>query len=390
MRLAWAPWPLPRARVLARFTVIAVLAAATLLLYLGIGRFIVEGPEQLPNGDFSAGLDGWTRSGDVSLVAPGVVRIVNDAAPRSAGIQRLLPGGAATIYLNLSGEMRLTGVVGGEIEYQRARLILFSREADATPRFSLPHEAVRAEGTHDWKRYERTFRVPPTTVIVVSAQLVQATGTIEVRNLKVTPARIRPGFDMAQDLLIAAWVVAVCWTLWPLVWAARRQWSLLVVLLGLAGIGAATLVNQDTRIMLRLWVDKIVPALHAANPAPLPAPPPPGQQMGAVQSAGAAAAALFAEGPNMLWQRIDKSGHFTAYMMLAFVVLTLCRRRWPGQIPLVPLLALFGLAALSEVWQFMSEDRGPSFSDVGTNSAGVATGLLLQMILAWTWATFRR
>jgi len=56
----------------------------------------------------------------------------------------------------------------------------------------------------------------------------------------------------------------------------------------------------------------------------------------------------------------------------------------------VPLLALFGLAALSEVWQFMSEDRGPSFSDVGTNSAGVATGLLLQMILAWTWATFRR
>ena len=56
MKLEWAPWPLPRSQVLARFAVVAVMAALTIALYVGIGRFYVEGPEQLPNGTFSAGL----------------------------------------------------------------------------------------------------------------------------------------------------------------------------------------------------------------------------------------------------------------------------------------------------------------------------------------------
>ena len=365
----------------------ALLAAVTLLLYVGIGRFIVEGPEQLPNGSFSAGLDGWTKLGEISLVAPGVVRIANDQPAKSAGIQRLLPGSDVTTYLNLSGEVRVDSVIGGPIEYQRARLILFSREPDGTPRFSLPHEAVRTEGSHDWKRYERTFRVPPTTVIVVSAQMVQATGAMEVRGLRVTPARIRPGFDAAQYALMAIWAVAVTWMLWPLFIAVRRDATLLVVLAVLAAIGGATLINQDSRIVLRHWVDTYVPALHAAEPPPIPvARPAAAPAPDAVHAAGAAVSALFAEGPNMLWQRVDKTGHFSAYVVLAFIVLALSRRRWPGTVPLVPIVALFSLAALTEVWQFMSEDRGPSFSDVGTNSAGVATGLVLCWLTVRLWA----
>lgn len=386
MTIRWAPWPLSRGRVLARFAVTALLTILTLALYIGIGRFIVEGPEQLPNGNFSAGLDGWTRLGEINLAAPGVVRIVNDQPAKSAGIQRLLPGSDATTYLNLSGEVRVDGVLGGPIEYQRARLILFSREPDATPRFSLPHEAVRTQGTHDWTRYERTFRVPPTTVIVVSAQMVQATGVMEVRNLRVTPARIRPGFDAAHYALMAAWVVAVAWILWPLFTAVRRDATLLVVFAVLAAIGGATLMNQDARIVLRRLVDTYVPALHAAEPPPIPvARPAAGPAPDAVHAAGAAVSALFAEGPNMLWQRVDKTGHFSAYVVLAFIVLALSRRRWPGMVPLVPIVAVFGLAALTEVWQFMSEDRGPSFSDVGTNSAGVATGLVLCWLVVRLW-----
>jgi VanZ family protein len=55
-------------------------------------------------------------------------------------------------------------------------------------------------------------------------------------------------------------------------------------------------------------------------------------------------------------------------------------------VPVFPLAALLALAALTEVLQFLAEDRGPSLQDVATNAGGVLTGALLALL----WAVARR
>lgn len=374
----------PRGVVLG-FAVAALLAAATLVLHVAIGRFVTDGPERLANAGFASGLAGWTTRGEVTDAGAGAVRLVSRDPHASTGVQQMLDGTADEIFLTLAAEARSEDVVRGRLAWQTARLLLASRDDRGRWRFGLPHEVMRLRGTNDWSRYEKTFRVPPTDEILVLAQLIQATGAMEVRGLSVRQAHGRPGFDIAARTLMAGWLVAGLWILWPLFRGVRRDPVLLPLLAVIAGIAVATLATQDNRLVLRAHVDPVIAWFEQVpRPAPTasaPAAPP--------ATARPQAASDVVEGPDMLWQTIDRAGHFTAYTLLAALALIVARRRAPSRPPWLLVLTLLAAAGLTEVMQLMSEDRHANPDDALINAGGVVTGLVLASLCLWLVARFR-
>lgn len=347
-----------------RLLLAALLSVVTLVLYVAIGRYEIVGDERLANASLSAGLDGWSQRGEVAL-SGGVLAIRNEGPGGSAGLQQVLPGSDRPLYLSVSGEVRSEDVRRGRSAWQSARLILVARGADGNWRFNLPHEVMRLAGTHGWDTYTRTLRLPAAEAYLFSAQLVQATGRIEVRNLSVREARIRPGFDSAAFVLMAVWLASGMWIILPLFSRARTEpWSAAALVVTLL-IAVGTLATGDVRSGVREWL-----AARIDVPTQVRATPP------AAPAAGGAGV-LVVDGPNLFWQMLDKSGHFTAYAVLAVVLVGAALRRVPGRVPAGALAGLFAYGAVTEVLQLMSQDRGAAVSDVGINWAGALTGLCL-------------
>ncbi len=369
-----------------RLLLAAGLTVATLLLYLGLGRYEVTGDERLANAALAVGFEGWAVRGDVAAAAaPSAATVRNPDRAGSAGLQQTLAGSGRDLYLSVSGEVRAEDVRRGTRGWQAARLILVARGADGGWRFNLPHEVMRLSGSKDWTTYRRTLRLPAAEAYLFSAQLVQASGLIEVRNLSVREARVRPGFDSAAFVLAACWLAAGLWILAPLAARARGDGWSAAALLVVAAIAIGTLASGEVRSVAREWLAaqlEIPTQIRAGPVAPAgPAAPP-----AAARPAGTGTL-LVTDGPNLFWQAIDKSGHFTAYAALGFVLLGAALRRWPGRVPVGTLAALFAFAAATEVLQLMSQDRGASLFDVGINAAGAATGLLALWLVrrAFRW-----
>src|SRR5690606_8411903 len=110
--------PMSRAGLLARVLAAAALAAATLLLYHGIGRFDLAGPELLPEAAalVARGPDaapGWQRDGRAVPDGADGLHLQNDDPRGKAVVYRALPVPPGASHLSLAAELRLQDVAGG-------------------------------------------------------------------------------------------------------------------------------------------------------------------------------------------------------------------------------------------------------------------------------------
>lgn len=327
-----------------------LLAALTVALHAAVGRYQVAGPNLAP----ALGAPGWALQGGVTI-ADGVATILNVDPAGSAGLQFDLPGVAAETHLMLTGTVRTQGVRRGRLGWQQARLILGSRDAGGALRWGLPHEAMRVSGDRPWRTYSRVLHIPPSPSLLLSAHLVNATGQLEIRDIAIRAAQVKPGFDQAVDALKGLWLLLALAWLAPLARAARRDNRLWLIPVAMAAILVATLAPQEGRLVVRTAIASLSPDLREA-----PGVVQPGQ-------------AIVVQGPNMLWVAIDKAGHFTAYAGLAALALLLA----PGWLTF-GLVLLF--AGLTEILQLFGADRGPALFDVVVNMAGVLTGTLPVML----------
>ncbi|MFC3230918.1 VanZ family protein [Marinibaculum pumilum] len=412
---------LPARGLLLRALAAVLLAAVTLLLYLGIGRFVESGAELLPPLDAS-GSGGWQRSGQVLANGPGGAALRNADPAGAATLSALLPVPPDARFLRLSAEIRMADVAGGRQLWESGRLILLSRDAPGGDwHYDWPHTVIRDTGTLPWQTVGRAFLVPAGGEVRVAAQLLRATGSLWVRNLSLRRADERHWFPPARQLLIALWVVGMAWILWPLarpvgqVLRGRRptwrQAGRLAVLALVLAIAAAVLVPPAGKQAFRDLADAGWSLArdwtgHAAPPAgdgAAPASCGPVEdgaadgvagrrplQPGSPGTAGAAPApdgrTDFVAPQQFRWLVADKLGHFAGFALLAFLSLATVprdgdRRRW-----LLPILALPGFAALTEVWQVMATTRGASLADVAIDCAGLLAGALAWLgmrLLLW-------
>ena len=412
----------PARPLLLRALAAILLAAVTLLLYLGIGRFVENGAELLPPLDAS-GPGGWQRSGEVLADGPGGVALQNADPAGAATLSALLPVPAGARFLSLSAEIRMTGVAGGRQLWESGRLILVSRDGPGGDwHYDWPHTVVRDTGTRPWQTVSRAFLVPEGGEVRVGAQLLRATGRLWVRNLSLRRAEERPWFPPARQLLIALWVLGMAWILWPLarpvgrILRGRRptwrQADRLAVLALVLAIAAAVLVPPAGKQAFRDLADAGWSLArgwtgHAARPdgegaAPAACGPAadgaadggagmrplrPGSPDTASGAPAPGGRQDFVAPQQFRWLVTDKLGHFAGFALLAFLSLATVpgngdRRRW-----LVPILALPGFAALTEVWQVMATTRGASLADIAIDCAGLLAGALawlgMRLLLRW-------
>jgi len=401
--------------VLARLALAVLLAAATLFLYLGVGRFALTGPELLPSPPGAAAPDGseiqhggWRIRGDVGVQGAGHVHLRNGEPSGQASLFRLLPVPAGASHLALSAEIHLRDVVGGRDLWHRARIILPSRPAggDVTSwRYDLPHTLVRRQGSADWTRVEEVFEIPPGSEVLVSLQLLHATGSFQVRDLSLRAAVEKPWFPPLQIALVLLWLAAAAWILWPVlrpILAAlgqgrpSRQHLRVVAALAvaLALVGGA-LLPADAKQQLRDLVPDIrfgsatsdlsrgePPAAaeyrveDGQHPEPVTGPSQP------VLAPSDSLTPDFLAPHRLRWLIVDKGGHVAGFALLAFLACWAAAgsgglAAW-DRVALIS--ALVGLAALTEVWQVMAMDRGASRDDVAINLVGLALGAMLWAV----------
>lgn len=89
---------------------------------------------------------------------------------------------------------------------------------------------------------------------------------------------------------------------------------------------------------------------------------------------------------------LRKAAHFSEFAALGvgftWLFGMLCSKRLPSVI--LPLVCGFSAASIDETIQIFSPDRGPSIKDVGIDTAGVVTGILLLTILHLLIVKIRR
>lgn len=385
-----------------------LLAGITLLLYLGIGRFVPDGPDLLPPIAAGDAGSGWTASGDVRLDGEDGVALSNGDPDSSAILAIRLPAPTGRRYLALAADLRLQDVVGGRQLWESGRLILVSRTGAAGEwRYDLPHTVIRTTGSMAWRHVDRTFLVPDGSQIQVAVQLLRSTGRLWVRNLSLRPAAERAWFPLASTLLVLCWLLAAAWILWPLAAPiaatlrsrrlAAQPLRLLAVLLTLLAITAGVLVPPEGKQLVRglagsAWSAgrSLVTSGSLATPAEQCALPPAGAVLPDLKpldpqslAAGPPSPAPdqdFVSPHQMRWLMVDKLGHMAGFALLAFLSLWAARplgRR--GRLLLLAALPAF--AGVTETWQVMATTRGASLADVAIDIAGLAIGALAWSIV---------
>lgn len=379
---------MPWRAILARALLAAALAAATLLLYLGIGRFDLTGPELLPPLPAQPGPStDWQMRGEVVPDGAGGVMLHNaDPAGHAVLFQRLaVPAGIS--HLSLSARIRLDGVHGGRDLWHRARIILPTRPAGgdaASWRYDLPHTVVRRQGSSGWTPVEEVFRLPADSEVLVSVQLLHATGSFQVRDLSLRAAVEKAWFPPAAHLLALFWLLAAFWTVWPILGpmltrlrrgrVEGRDLRIVAVLATAVAIATAALLPSEAKQHLRF----LVPTFGTLTPQAAPAADRPAMAQTA-PSAAPSSAPDFLAPQRLRWLAIDKGGHVAGFALLAFLACWASRGPARGRVPTLVAVAggLIGLAALTEVWQVMAEDRGASRADVAINLLGLGLGALV-------------
>lgn len=89
---------------------------------------------------------------------------------------------------------------------------------------------------------------------------------------------------------------------------------------------------------------------------------------------------------------LRKAAHFSEFAALGFSFAwfygMLCKKRiWSLALPFV---SGASAAAIDETIQLFSPDRGPSIKDVGIDTAGVITGILVLTLLHWLHSRKKR
>lgn len=358
---------------------IALLSVATLVLFGLLDRYNVRGPELLVNPAGQHGFGGWVATpGTGSVETDGeVVRLANPDPDGSVALSQLIPAIRAPSYVRVALEYRLRDVSTGLAPWERLRVIMVQRNAEGVPRWELPHTVVLDRGDAEWQQAERIFWISRRTHgMEFRIQLNKASGLVEVRDLTVRTMQEKDGFGTLRYILFMSWLVAWVWVVVPILSQRRYKWrAVLAMLVGL-GILGGSLTPHTARQILREkigfdsgWVESRQAHKEQQQQAqeevkPQPPPPP-------------AAAVVSAGNPSLIWYAVQKSGHFTLFVLLSVAVFWARPRT-----PVLPIVAcLLSYAMIAELLQLFAEERTPQVSDAGLNVAGVLLGVLV--VLAW-------
>lgn len=134
----------------------------------------------------------------------GLSLFSSDAKTGASAHQDLAMVKPGTVLL-VSADVKCDHVIAGKQSCNVARILLTQHDGKQE-RWNLPNTAVALTGTHDWKNYRKAFTIAPNTQeIMLHAQLSQATGLLQIRNIHVYPAHENQAYQLARGFILLAW-----------------------------------------------------------------------------------------------------------------------------------------------------------------------------------------
>lgn len=411
-----------------------ILALAPLAIFvLAMGAFYSVydayrpvGENILPGGAFERPADdgAWNGFGgaatwapDIGIEGSGGVRLPADGEARGR-IVHVLEDVREFEFVRFRGFMRTEDVGKGNRDWKVARFVVFFKDAAGKAHWGHPHVVMTLTGTHPWRAYERTFRVPPyARTGYVLAQNAGGAGVAYADEMSLVPMR-RVGYDalVRAGFALAFLVVFVHGIARLRLWRRRLGVPLVALLLftvvavvapaesfTVVGTQADALVEAVRELAGRFAADEEpepwleaplalprpaaedgapdaeaapdVPAAPSpderAKPRPKPKPEPAGDSGGFDLD--------LASGLN----EMKKIGHAIVFGLLGLVAAFSFgwgARRWIVTTAIV-LGALTVFGAATELLQLLVEKRQSSFYDLGIDVLGAIVGAALGLAL---------
>jgi putative Mn2+ efflux pump MntP len=338
-------------------------------------RYQIFGGELLKNRNFEDGLTKWKvvvyggGGGDVKVTG-GTATIVNKDTRSSTVLTQFLPLPPAKGDILIQADIRVLGVIGGPLSYQRARIYLVGHDRNGKYMWRKRHSVTLIEGTKTWKSYSAAIPVADGAAgLILGVGMTRASGVMEVRNLSLFSAFERPSFRILSFALLALLGGVLVWVLIPvfrsMTASPARAASgtigvLILIAIGMPGsfkrqiFDTFSLVGRATAA-LSTWLAGKFAAFGLGLYPGLQLPP-------------------------------SKIGHFLFFALIAGV----SRVAWPyargGALAVYFLI----FAATTETLQFYAVDRTPSLWDVAIDAAGILTGFACVFLAGIIRGAIRR
>ncbi len=348
-----------------------MLLVLTVLFWSLYDRYEPAGPVLLSAPSLA---DGTNVRGEVSESGGHfTLRVPKGGKP--ARIDFTMPGAPRYGTLRARVRIKVDGVVEGKYPWSCARMLV--AQYDAKNKWvPCDHGLVSEEGSSDWISDQNEFEIQPNAArVAVILQQSGAEGTVEFDGIEVRPVRIRASFIWWRVAFAAAWIW-MAFLYIPRCRLDRRRLRFLILLNALAILFGALMpadwIKDVSDQAKKTWA-KHVAAQEKAIPA-TSAPRKPAvkkdrdtRQMG-----------LF----NQMVGGTHMMGHFVLFATLCFLVYlsAALERQHPSYFLKVGADVLL-FAAVTESLQFLTVDRTAGIGDLRIDLYGMATALLLFVLL---------
>jgi len=320
-----------------------LLAISTLVCYHRFDQYQQTGPELL-SGEWKFRA---TENSRIDITEKGLNLFSSDAKTGANAHRDIAIAKPGTVLL-VSADVKCDNVIAGKQSWNVARIILAQNDGKQD-RWNLPHTAVALTGSHDWKNYRKAFTIAPETQkIQLLAQLSQATGSLQIRNVHVYPVHEKEAYQSARDIILPAW----------------GAYFLLFA-------GSFLFMNKSN-ILIRLLLISVFASIIAGITLP-------GDLKNQVSSdvkiqLDSESASFKVAIP---WD-LSKVWHFCFFFLFGLILLAMLDK---ASIPQGIIMILL-LAGSSELTQLYIEGRTPLVSDFFIDAAGGITGMILIRLVS--------
>lgn len=370
---------------------VVLLSAASLAIFHIDGRYTIAQRGILPNLDFSQSGRYWIGSKDGVRLTRTESRtlILENEGRRQTLITQTLEAPQRYDNIRVAMDIRLDGVRPGDAWWQKAGVLLESRDRARQRMTYWPSEIALLSGTVPWTHYDRVI---PTAAQMSFMQLFilhgGESGLMQIRNLRVDAVTEAAWFGIAEKILFVLWFAVGVWALFPLI--AQRYRSPLAYLTLLTFVTMVSvsltpqpLLSQSATPVARTIETVAAPVLQdrdrkkpAETEAKAKGKKPPGKkeakpepEKDATEEAGTAEAAppvALASDP------MQYAAHFSSHVVLGILVGLLFREAAWWRVAGYLLLA----ASTTELLQVFVITRSAGLDDGLANAAGALVGVL--------------
>lgn len=303
----------------------------------------------------------------VTYPETGPVRLQVSAAETSPGRIEIMHPRTGEDFVRIEAQLAATAIARGKRPWQQGRLVAIQVGPEGRQRMDLPHVVARLNGDRASRVYHATFRMAKDTVgVLLRAEILRTTGTLDLQGLRLQPLTERPGFSGGSRFIAGGWLLlALMISSWVVLSGWHRRWRPGLVYLVAAPTLMLSVAPAAVTAPLRLGIARNLDVAGMAG-----------------ETGRAAEAAL---STNLF--SLAKAGHVAMFATVgATMVLAIGWRRTASArrfFLALGLSACFGLVA--EMLQLFSPNRTATLLDVSINLVSATGGVLIATLALLIW-----